>query len=278
MRDDCAVRNLQDLAAALVEVPGIVGVMLGGSRARGAHTEDSDVDLGLYYRPELDVAALGGLAHEVAGADAAVTRPGEWGPWVDGGGWLRIDDTPVDWIYRDLNRVTAAWAGAQAGQFGFHFQVGHPLGFPDFAYPGEVALGRVLADPTGELGRLHDATHDYPKALRERVVGTSLWEANFALTIARKAAGRGDTTYVAGCLFRAVGLCAHAVHAYAGAWLINEKGAVDAAGALPTAPLDFAVHAHAVLANPGRDAVDLRAALHTADLLVTATAAACGAR
>ena len=29
-----------------------------GSRARRAHTPDSDTDLGLYYRPPLDVAAL----------------------------------------------------------------------------------------------------------------------------------------------------------------------------------------------------------------------------
>jgi hypothetical protein len=73
------------LAARLVQVPGIVAVTLGGSRARGEHTPESDVDLGLYYRPPLDTGALGDLARAVAGPDAAVTLPGEWGPWVDGG-------------------------------------------------------------------------------------------------------------------------------------------------------------------------------------------------
>jgi hypothetical protein len=34
------------------------------------------VDLGLYYRPPLDVVA----------------------PWVDGGGWIDIEGTAVDWI------------------------------------------------------------------------------------------------------------------------------------------------------------------------------------
>ena len=38
---------LRDLAARLCDVPGVVGVMLGGSRARGDHTAQSDVDLGL---------------------------------------------------------------------------------------------------------------------------------------------------------------------------------------------------------------------------------------
>lgn len=78
--------RLRGLAGRLVEVPGVVGVMLGGSRARGDHTPASDVDLGLYYRSPLDVAALGGLAREVAGPRSEVTRPGDWGPWVDGGG------------------------------------------------------------------------------------------------------------------------------------------------------------------------------------------------
>jgi len=81
--------------------------------------------------------------HEVGQAGgskvvARLTQPGEWGPWVDGGGWLRISDTPVDWIYRDVDRVHASWATAQEGRYTFHAQVGHPLGVPDFTYAGEA--------------------------------------------------------------------------------------------------------------------------------------------
>jgi len=91
----------------------------------------------------LDVAALGCLARQVAGREAQVTEPGAWGPWVDGGGWLIVAGTAVDWLYRDLDRVHAAWMDAVSGKFAFHAQVGHPFGVPDFAYPGEVALGVV---------------------------------------------------------------------------------------------------------------------------------------
>ena len=45
--------GLAALAARLVAVDGVVGVLLGGSRARGTHRPDSDVDLGVYYRPPL---------------------------------------------------------------------------------------------------------------------------------------------------------------------------------------------------------------------------------
>jgi hypothetical protein len=90
-----------------------------------------------------------------------VTRPGEWGRWVDGGGWLHIDGTAVDWLYRDLDRVRKSWEDAQAGRYDFHFQIGHPFGVPDFMYAGEVALGVVLADPSGELGVCKQITYTY---------------------------------------------------------------------------------------------------------------------
>nr|WP_240896682.1 nucleotidyltransferase domain-containing protein [Kineococcus vitellinus] len=261
------------MAERLVEVPGVVAVALGGSRARGEHGPGSDVDLGLYYRPPLDTAALGRLARDLAGPAAEVTAPGGWGPWVDGGGWLEVDGTPVDWIYRDLDRVHRSWAAARAGELAWHFQVGHPLGFPSFAYAGEAALAVVLADPTGELTRLRQQAGTYPPALREAVVA-ALEEARFLLGGARKAAPRGDGAYVAGCLFRAVLLCAHAVHARAGRWVVNEKGAVAAAGRLPGAPERFGERAAAVFAGLGGGPAALGAALDAARELVEDTAAA----
>ncbi len=71
--DDEALRTL---GQRLTEVDGVVGVLLGGSRARGEHTPESDFDLGLYYRPQLDIDALQELARDVAGPEASVTRPG----------------------------------------------------------------------------------------------------------------------------------------------------------------------------------------------------------
>ncbi|HLL69718.1 MAG TPA: nucleotidyltransferase domain-containing protein [Micromonosporaceae bacterium] len=267
--------QLVALANRLTTVDGVVGVILGGSRARGEHLPDSDYDLGIYYRQRLDIAALTDLARAVAGADARVTVTGAWGPWMDGGGWLSVAGAAVDWIYRDLDRVRAAWDGAIRGHFEFNAQVGHPLGFPDFAYAGELALGVILADPTGRLAELRQPMTAYPEALRVSVVGRSLWEASFLIDGAGKAARRADAAYVAGCLFRVVGLCAHALHADAGRWLINEKGAVTAAGALAGAPADFAARGHGLFAALGVTRVDLDTTLDQAADLVRDTAAAC---
>jgi hypothetical protein len=266
--------ELTGLATRLTAVPGIVAVLLGGSRARGEHAPESDVDLGLYYRPPLDTAALAGLARTVSGPHAQVTEPGEWGPWVDGGGWLTIGGTAVDWIYRDADRVHRSWQNALHGQYTFHAQIGHPLGVPDFAYAGELALGIVLSDPTGEIGALQQATREYPAALSD-ALASGLWEASFLLEGARKALSREDTSYVAGCLFRVVQLCAQALHGHNRRWSINEKGAVASAGALPQAPTDFTGRAQALLGGLGTSTRQLTEAVEAGERLVADTTAVC---
>ena len=88
-----------------------------------------------------------------------------------------------------------------------------------------------------------------------------------------KSAQRRDVTFVAGCLFRVVGLCAHALHAKASRWVISEKGLIDAAGKLPPAPVEFAQRAHEVLGTLGTEPDDLLAAIASAKALLADTAA-----
>jgi hypothetical protein len=46
----------------------------------------------------------------LAGPDVDVAGPGDWGPWVNGGAWLRVEGVAVDWILRGLDRVEQVWA------------------------------------------------------------------------------------------------------------------------------------------------------------------------
>jgi hypothetical protein len=256
-----------DLAERLLAVRGVVAVALGGSRARGTHRPDSDWDLGLYYRGELDVDHLRAIAASVADSPVELTVPGGWGPWVNGGGWLRIGGAAVDWLYRDLDRVTEVWGDCQAGRYEVGVQAGHPLGFYSHAYPGEVALCQVLADPAGELAALRTETRHYPAALSAALVGAA-WEAGFLVANAGKAVGVVDSCYAAGCLFRAVGVLAHALHGRAGKWLINEKGMIAGTGLLPGAPAGFTDRAQRLLAATGGRPDELEATLDAADRLV----------
>lgn len=258
--DSAFSARIAAVAERLTEVPGVVAVALGGSRARGTHRPDSDWDLGLYYRGDLDVAALARLADEITGAPVEVAGPGGWGPWVNGGAWLRIDGVAVDWILRDLDRVERVGADCLEGRYEVGVQPGHPLGFWSPVYPGEVALGRVLADPQGELTVLQDSVRRYPEPLRAALVAAS-WEAEFSVAGARKSAGSGDALHVSLCLSRAFGILAQSLHAHHRRWLLNEKGALASAAALAAAPPDLAARVSAALAGLDAEAVEAAAGL-----------------
>ncbi|WP_203568634.1 nucleotidyltransferase domain-containing protein [Aestuariimicrobium ganziense] len=240
--------RLQAMADDLVGVPGVVGVSLGGSRARGDAVAGSDVDLGVHHGGGLDLAGLNAVAARWSSTPVEIGPSGSWGPWVDHGGWLTVDEVPVDWIVRDLRRVDEAWGRACEGRSAFHTQPGHPFGFWDAAYCGELALSVVLADPSGELGRRREACLVYPEALREQMVGR-LWEADFDLGIVAKGVSRGDATFVMLCLSHALMICAHALHAAAGVWVTNEKGLVPGVERLPGAPRGWGERASAAMSG-----------------------------
>ncbi|MQY12575.1 hypothetical protein SRB5_27110 [Streptomyces sp. RB5] len=243
--------DINAIADQLTRVDGVVAVLLGGSRARGTHRPDSDWDLGVYYRGDLDTDALRRLAADLTGAPVEVAGPGGWGPWVDGGAWLTTPEgEAVDWILRDTDRVHAVWRDCREGRYEIGVQPGHPLGFFSPVYAGEVALGQVLADPSDELTDLRAQTTAYPQALGKALYEGALWEAGFCLDIAAKAPH--DALYVHLCLARCVGLLTQALHARAGRWCLNEKGALTAAADLPGAPADFADRATRALATGSR--------------------------
>lgn len=261
------------MADRLAEIPGVVAVVLGGSRAIGMHRPDSDVDLGMYYRGSLDVAALRGLADEVADEVLGISEVGGWGPWVNGGAWLVVDGTRVDWIYRDLDRVAAIWRECRAGRYEIGVQAGHPLGYYSHVYPGEIALCQVLADPTGELTRLRAETQDYPSALSDALVAAT-WEPDLLLYGASShGAAAADAFFVAGCLFRAIGVLAQALHGHHRRWVTTEKRLIGAAGRLAAAPPDFARRAHAILGGIGTTPDEIAATVAAARELVADTIA-----
>jgi len=185
-----SVVELQELARRLVQVRGVRAVAMGGSRARGTAGPDSDTDLGLYVDGDTDLGALRALAHQVGGPTAQLTGRGQWGPVVDGGGWLDINDSPVDWLYRDVSRVADSVADARAGRITWTHQTGHPLGVPSVAYAAEVALGVPLADPDGLLAEARQAIDPYPVALIEAFIA-ELAEGGLPARCSVEAGGTG---------------------------------------------------------------------------------------
>jgi predicted nucleotidyltransferase len=267
-----------DVAARLGKIDGVVAVVLGGSHARGAASPDSDIDLGLYYdperRPSLD--ALRSLAQEIDDRHTgdAVTSYGEWGPWINGGGWLTIQGHHVDWLYRDLSRVSRAIAECTAGQVACYYQPGHPLGFYNHIYMGEVFYCRPLYERDSTLSDLKARTTPYPPLLKQAVI-QRLWEAGFSLQNCPKPASRGDVVHVVGFLYRAVGVMVQALFALNERYCLNEKGSVRAVETLALRPPQFSEIVSAVMGAPGRTEPELQASIGQLQSLLAAVQALC---
>ncbi len=249
------------VAGAFAAVPGVVAVVLGGSRGRGVHHAGSDYDFGLYYRGRdgMDIPALNRVAEDLidgagrapAGQEtvALMTGFGGWGPWVNGGGWLTIGGEPVDILYREIERVDRVIDQCHAGTFECAYHYGHPHAFVSHMYAGELATARVVHDPEGLLAARKARLAPYPEPLAAAISARFPNEAQFFLAIARKAVAKGDLTYVSGCAYRVVACLLQAVFAQNREWLLNEKGALALAAKFAKLPMDFRSRVEAAMSG-----------------------------
>lgn len=234
---------LPTIVDELTQVQGVRAIVLGGSRARGTHTPSSDIDLGIYYHPDnpFDLSALRRVAQKLDDEHRAdvVTPPGGWGPWINGGGWLKIQSMPVDFVYRDLDRVSGIIDDCHGGKVEIYYQPGHPFGFVSAIYLAEVAVCQPLWDPDGVVRELKARVMPYPAALRQALIQKFAWEIDFSLMVAKKSIARADVAYAAGSCFRSVMCMAQFLFALNGEYCLNEKGAVALANTFALKPERF---------------------------------------
>lgn len=259
------------VAERLSQIDGVVAVVLGGSRARGTAAPDSDTDLGIYYNPDQRPAldALRMLAQELDDRHLPdlVTDYGGWGPWINGGGWLEIGGQRVDWLFRDLARVEHEIAECEAGRPRCYYQPGHPHGFYNHIYLGEVFYCQPLYERDDRLRKLKARATPYPLLLKRALID-SRWEAHFSLENARKPAQRGDVTQVVGYLYRTTAVLVQALFALNERYCINEKGAAAEVEAFPLRPDAFHERITALLAAPGRLPEELTASIARLETLL----------
>jgi predicted nucleotidyltransferase len=249
----------------LREVDGIAAIALGGSRAKGDANEKSDIDIALYYASEypIDIVALDQIARQLDDEHRPniVTPVYEWGRWINGGGWLRVQSTPIDFLYRDLAHVSAVIDECHAGKITIDYQPGHPHGFVSSIYMGEINLCLPLHDPQGILQKLKTRTSPYPARLKHATIEKFAWEISFSLSAAKKAIDRNDIGYAAGCCFRSVACLNQVLFALNETYLLNEKGATAIADRFAFRPTNYRARIESAFALLVADASSIKNAI-----------------
>ena len=267
MSDTEQERILAKVRETLADVPGIAGLALGGSRARGTADPASDVDIGLYYhranRPGIEQLAAALARIDDNGSTDGYAGYGEWGPWINGGGWLHVNGVKTDILLREVDQVSAVVRACAAGQPEIHYQPGHPHGFCTAIYAGELRHNIAFHDPDEVLAALRALTDPYPEPLAAALIVRFGWEAGFALDTAGTAARRGDVAYVSGCAYRAVACLTQVLYASARRYLLNEKGSIAEAATFATTPAEFRSGVETALAALSARPDDLVTALTT---------------
>lgn len=207
------------IAGELADLPGVLAVSLGGSRARGDHRPDSDWDFAIYYRNSFDPGSL-----RRKGWSGQVFDVGAWGGGVmNGGAWLTVDGQRVDVHYRDLDNVEYWTREANEGRFRKEYLLFHAAGIPTYVVMAELALNRTLH---GTL-----TVPDYPDALAQQACSRWHEDALASLAYGTSALGRrGDVAVGLANAVRALMEEGHSRLAAQRRWVLNEKGLVEAAG------------------------------------------------
>lgn len=265
------------VANALRDVAGIDAVVLGGSRATGHYSANSDIDIGVYYGAtmEIDIKSINRIAEQLDDYHRAnlVTSPGGWGPWVNAGGWLEIDGYHVDLILRDTQRVAQVIQDCLSGVVHAHYQPGHPHAYINVMYMGELAESQLLWDETNMVTSLKQCAEHYPDAVQTALYEMFGFEASFSVDLAIKNINRDDPYYVIAHVVRAISAMNQVIFAANRRYCLNEKKAVMRADGFAICPPDYRLRIENILANvTGRPSIaheDLRRLVDETNALIS---------
>lgn len=257
--------TISEIIDSLKQIDGVRALVLGGSRARGTENPNSDIDIGIYYNTNngLDIAQLRRAATVMDddNRDNLITEIGGWGPWINGGGWLKVNQKPVDFLYRDQNKVSKVIEQCLVGEITIDYQPGHPHGFINSIYLAEIALCKVLWDPSGLIGQMKTRTIPYPHILQKAIIQKFLWEANFSHEIGKKGIYKKDLSYIAGCCFRSVSCLNQVLFALNETYWMNEKGAAAITDSFSMVPSKYSYRINNIFTLVTEDQAGLEKAL-----------------
>jgi predicted nucleotidyltransferase len=257
--------SIERIVDALKGILGVEAVVLGGSRASGTFNPKSDIDIGIYYSEGslLDLEELNKTATELDDLHRVnlITNIGEWGPWINGGGWITVDEIPTDFLFRDLKKVSAVIDDCLNGNITIDYQPGHPHGFVNAIYAAETFYSKVLWDPNNSISNLKKRIIPYPASIKIGIINKFLWEAGFFITIVKKSLTRNDIVYTTGCIYRIVSCLIQVLYALNETYIMNEKGALEEIDFFQFQPADFIYRVEYILGALSQNTEDVKNAI-----------------
>jgi predicted nucleotidyltransferase len=247
-------RLLETIVAELATIPSLAAIALGGSHARGTHTPQSDLDIGLYYRERrpFAIADLREVAKKLSVSGApTVTDFYAWGPFVNGGAWIDNLVCKIDFLYRNLEQLERIVRDARDGIWTHSFDQQPPFGFRSVTILGEIHCCKPLRDPEGVLEKLKSEVVVYPPKLKARIVQDSLWCAEFSFQFANGFAKSGDVPNTVACMTRIFHYLEHTLFALNEVYFLNDKRVMQEIQSFPLVPKNFASRVSAILVHVG---------------------------
>ncbi|MFN7118551.1 MAG: nucleotidyltransferase domain-containing protein [Saprospiraceae bacterium] len=233
---------LDHLTNELKRIDGVKAIVLGGSYAMGMATENSDLDIGIYYSEQspFDVEKIKLIAKKLADhEEPTVTGFYEWGPWVNGGAWISTKKGEVDFLYKNIDQIATTIDNAKNGIWENHYEQQPPFGFSSIIFLAETKYNIPLYDPEHIIKKLKAAVQNYPIKLKQSVIQQSLWSAEFTIWQAEKFAAKYDMYNTLGCLTRAIKSIVNALFAINEIYPMGDKRALEIIEQNETKPSDL---------------------------------------
>ncbi len=269
---------ISDIATRLKTVRGVEAIVIGGSYATGSQRTDSDIDLGIYYAGNvLDIPHIKTIASQINDSpNPVVTDLGGWGKWVNGGAWLTVRGQRVDFLYRDIDFVSQVIDDCLQGRTQSDYYQQPPYGFHSYMYCAETEVCKILYDPAGVVANLKAKVSTYPTALQQSIVQGFMWQAEFSLVHAKKAAERSQVFIVAGCVTRIASCLVQTLYALNKTFFLGEKRFYQDEPAFAIKPADFRARLEQLLGGIGETRDDLLRSVARTEGLFEEFRALCG--
>jgi predicted nucleotidyltransferase len=244
---------VDSLLTALIAIPNVKAVVLGGSFASRKNTPTSDIDLALYYHDSapFEISDVQDIVDQFSDSPGAVATPFYgWGAWVNGGAWLTVEGQSVDFLYRNIQQVEKTIAECQRGEFQTDYYQQPAHGFFSYIYMAETEICVPLYDPDDILPRFKKELRPYPPLLKSEIYRRFKVIAQFTFDHLEKAVKRDDVFMAVGSATRISSSLVQILFALNEAYFMNDKRALEEINTFPLKPADFSHRLEAILVNP----------------------------